>query len=146
MPVRPPKFKIIRPLVQTRDTEASRIRSSPRMQALARAVLIRDPLCCDPLREHVGVLRCSVEAHHIVGLAVDPSLAFDMKNLKGLCEECHDSIEVLNLRGFDTRHLFAGKASGDEVTRSGCTIRRNSIYCARMKTFRVSKCAGCNTL
>lgn len=78
------------------------IRSTARWARMSAAVLRRDPVCCNPLHLHDDVVTPTTEAHHIVGLAKDLSLAFVFSNCVGLCVSCHREIERLELNGQDT--------------------------------------------
>ncbi len=153
MPDKPPRYRVTRPHEVKPSTEnlIKKIRSSRRMQALARAVLKRDPLCCDPLRKHTDIYVQSQEAHHIVGLAEDATRAFDMQNMVGLCILCHDEVERLVVRRIKTAHLFAGqeikvipRSDDPSISSKTCKPTNGGIYCARMKAFRSTQCAGCN--
>lgn len=143
MPLRPVKNSPRPAMGLGNQSFARKARSSPRLQGLCRAVLRRDPVCCDPLSLHIGRVVSSTEAHHIKGIAKHPELAFDMKNMKGVCGECHDAVEVLVLRGIDTTDLFS-PIPNPSLSLKACSPRGNSIYCARMKLFRSTKCAGCS--
>lgn len=46
-------------------------------------MLARHPLC--PVCEE----RPSVEAHHVIAVSVDPSMAYEVGNGVGLCAPCH---------------------------------------------------------
>lgn len=80
--------------------EARRIRSTPRWRAFSARFLRSHPFCVDPLKDH-GPFELATETHHIVGLAVDPSLAFEESNLRGLCGECHRKVEARVRQGED---------------------------------------------
>lgn len=110
------------------------------MQMLCRTVVKRDILCCNPVELHNDVVTPATQAHHIIGIAIDPSLAFNMKNMVGLCEQCHQEVERLVQKGFPTERLFSGEAP---VSYKVCKSQNNGFYCSRMKSFRSTKCAGC---
>ncbi len=70
-------------------------------------------------------------------------MAFLMSNTKGLCIECHEEISLLEKRGNDTSVLFL-VVDQPQQPFSICKQLNNGLYCARMRTIRQTKCAGCN--
>lgn len=87
--------------------EAKRIRSSARWTKTSRLVKSCNPLCCDPFKLH-GIGALTEHAHHVIGLAIRPDLAFDLRNLAPLCEACHTRTEGMERAGQSTAQLFDG--------------------------------------
>jgi 5-methylcytosine-specific restriction endonuclease McrA len=54
-----------------------------------------NPLCEDPFAVHSrrNMTETATQVHHVVGLSVDPSLAFDLTNLMSVCTRCHSRLE-----------------------------------------------------
>jgi 5-methylcytosine-specific restriction endonuclease McrA len=91
-----------------KDAAAVEIRNSAAWQKVRAMVLREQPLCCDPYGDHAkeGRLVPTEEIHHVVPLSVDPSMAYDLENLAGLCVACHRRIDQDNRDGIGTRHRF----------------------------------------
>lgn len=58
-------------------------------------VLSRDPVCVDPHK--IGCHAPSTVVDHIIDHNGDPKLFFDLKNLRGLCESCHNKKTMLTV-------------------------------------------------
>ena len=63
------------------------IYNTPRWKRLRAAKVRNNPLCEDCERE--GRVTLTEEVHHIVGIEVNPDLAFDYDNLMSLCVHHH---------------------------------------------------------
>ena len=87
--------------------QAKAIRDSRRWQLVRRQHKAFNPICCDPFKQH-GIGALTEHSHHVIGLAIRPDLAFDLRNLAPLCEACHTRIEGMERAGQSTAELFAG--------------------------------------
>jgi 5-methylcytosine-specific restriction endonuclease McrA len=85
---------------------AQRIRGSKRWKSFRKSVLSRHPTCRDPFKRHGELGALATDVHHVVGLTVDPSRAFDRANCAPLCDPCHGRIEGMERAGQPTQHLF----------------------------------------
>lgn len=75
--------------------KARQIRGSERWKQLAKMYKRRNPLC-QYCRKHPAE-----EVHHIVPLAENPDLGYNVDNLIALCVDCHDIIHARRNRGED---------------------------------------------
>ena len=87
---------------------AARIRSSARWQGLRDWYKRENPLCADPFGDHAKERRTvsAKQVHHIEPLSERPHLAYDPRNLAGLCCACHRRVEALERAGEPTTGLF----------------------------------------
>jgi hypothetical protein len=71
-------------------------------------MLMRYPICFDPLRRHekTGRPEEAEATHHIESVATAYHLRLEDRNLVTLCRDCHDAIEQLVSVGEDTMLLF----------------------------------------
>ena len=70
------------------DKAAVAIRRSSRWTRASKQVRAAHPIC-QRCEEQGGPLRPSQEVHHIKKVCTHPHLAFNPKNLRALCRECH---------------------------------------------------------
>lgn len=89
---------------------AARIRNSARWRRFRDWFRRRNPLCCDPFADH-GPLEPTQQVHHVIGLTVQPALAFTESNCRPLCTRCHARIERMERNGDATQSLFATEAA-----------------------------------
>lgn len=85
---------------------AVQLRNTSRWQRLRARVYSSRPICFDPFGEHGSRVVPTEHVHHIIGLAIDPSLAFDESNLAPLCSACHHRIEQMERAGHPTQKFF----------------------------------------
>lgn len=71
------------------DKEDAKFYSCARWKKKRLVVLKRDPLCV--VCKAAGRLVPSTIADHILERKEHPHLAWDLKNLRGVCESCHNS-------------------------------------------------------
>jgi hypothetical protein len=83
-------------------TKATPYHQSPRWRRLASHARTLWPICCDPYNRHTGVTVATQSIHHITPIQADPSRAYDIRNLVGLCNKCHAHVDALYKRGVDT--------------------------------------------
>lgn len=114
MPTKPPSFHA--PSIRsdydqtTRRNDpalalAARIRNGSQWRKVRALHIAQHPLCSDPF----GLHRWPVPAahvHHVVGLGVDASRAYDLGNLASLCVSCHNRVERMEQGGRATQGLF----------------------------------------
>jgi 5-methylcytosine-specific restriction endonuclease McrA len=102
----------------TTDPVVRAIRNSARYKRFIAIARRRAPLCCDPFGYHAkdGITQPTHQIHHIIGLALDAGLAYDLSNCVGLCTRCHAMIEQRVRAGERTAYMFDGKAIS-------CTMR-----------------------
>ncbi len=74
---------------------AGKIRRSRKWTEYRLFFLQKFPLCCDPFGEHekIGYVAPAETAHHVLGVAERPDLAFEETNIKPLCNHCHGLVE-----------------------------------------------------
>lgn len=75
---------------------AAKIRSSSRWRNVRKKKLAISPLCEDPYGDHkrIDATVPGQQVHHVEGLAVAPSRAYDMENLMTVCTACHSKLEA----------------------------------------------------
>jgi 5-methylcytosine-specific restriction protein A len=83
----------------TRRADSDRRYSTEKWRKLSITFRKRNPLCvhCDAN----GLVRPAVLVDHIKPAKAHPELFFEWRNLRALCQKCHNSIgeKVLNARG-----------------------------------------------
>jgi 5-methylcytosine-specific restriction endonuclease McrA len=66
--------------------------------------------------------------HHIIGLAVDPSLAFAFENLAPLCAACHNRIEKMEHDDHPTQLLFHQGGRGDQFSGPNKSHTHHAVF------------------
>ena len=129
------------------------------------------PLCFDPFGD-CSATPCD-DVHHIIGLAVDPSRAYDKTNLVTLCRQCHAEVERIENRYGDSTFLFEVgeyKSLENKQHKTECPAmkkirhfqggrglkcydtgkkRKNakgSVWCNRMRGFVSYYCGNCKVI
>jgi 5-methylcytosine-specific restriction endonuclease McrA len=87
---------------------AIKFRNSMRYRNYRRSYIIRNPLCCDPLRLHPDTVTATELLHHIIPLQERLDLSTTDSNCAPLCDPCHQAIEALVRAGKQTKQLFIG--------------------------------------
>lgn len=74
---------------------ATKIYASARWRRVSLFGLRREPLCCDPFKDHEreGITVKAAHRHHIIKLIDRPDLAFVPSNCQSVCKSCHARLD-----------------------------------------------------
>lgn len=76
----------------------ARFRGSRRWQNLRLLHRRENPVCCDPFNVHALLPKPTTQSHHVIPLIRCIRLGLDKRNLRPLCDACHNSITRLEQR------------------------------------------------